>query len=96
MNFNAKEMMLFNKLCFFRMKIIDLQLLYITRNVAEMSMNIIRDACSEGKTSRLIKRHHCFFYHFLFKASLPHDTQVVLALQFQYLWDSRSNHCYLL
>ena len=29
--------------------------------------------CSEGKTSRSIKRHHCF-YHFLFKASLPHDT----------------------
>ena len=52
--------------------------------------------CSEGKTFRLIKRHHCLLCNFLFKASLPHMTQVVLALQLHYLWNIHSIHCYLL
>ena len=58
--------------------------------------------CSEGKTFRLIKRHHCLLCHFLFKACLSHTgtclshIQELLALQLQYLWDICSIHCYLL
>ena len=50
--------------------------------------------CSEGKTIRLIKRHHCTSFHFHFKVSQPHMLEAFKALKLQYLWDICSTYSF--
>ena len=54
---------------------------------------LVGHRCSAGKTICLIKRHHCIYFHFHFKAFEPHILEAFKA--FQYLWDFRSTFSYL-